>query len=287
MVFGHLIVFLLCFRKDILMKLSLFCLTDMMKENMRLFVDKVPVLRKPLFAILTVIYSLGIIGLMVLLFYFINQIAWWGPLLSQGIITIVVTIIGLVHFIFAPRFREKYGDLAYQKFFYIFMLPYLFTWYGCFFHPAFIQWGDKLLPIWAQAILAAFFILLMILTNLQIEKAGFSVVTHGMDVFSVFPEETTIVRGEVYSFIRHPLHFSLLMGGFAMGFISNTWVGLVMATFQLVPSIIIGLREDKELITRSGDDHKEYIKQTALLLPFRKLLGFIKLLFMENRGILS
>ena len=101
-----------------------------------------------------------------------------------------------------------------------------------------------------------------------------------MDVFSVFPEETTIVRGEIYSFIRHPLHFSLLMGGFAMGFISNTWVGLVISTFQLIPSIVIGLREDRELISRSGDDHREYIKKTALLFPLRKLPGFLKLLFL-------
>ncbi len=252
----------------------------MLIEDMKFFVEKVPILRKPLFAILTILYSFGIIAAMVLFFYFINRIEWWGPLVSQGIITIFVTMIGLIHFIFAPRFRKNYGDLAYQRFFYIFMLPYLFTWYGCFFHPAFIQWDDKLLPIWAQVTLAAFCVLVMILTNLQIDKAGFSVVTHGMDVFSVFPEETTIVRGKIYSFIRHPLHFSLLMGGFAMGFISNTWVGLVISTFQLVPSIIIGLREDRELIARSGDDHKEYIKQTALLFPIRKLIGFLKLLFL-------
>jgi protein-S-isoprenylcysteine O-methyltransferase Ste14 len=252
----------------------------MMKDDMKLFVDKVPILRKPFFAFLTILYSLGLIGLTVVLFYFVNRIAWWGLFVSQGVITVVVTLIGLVHFIFAPRFREKYEDLAYQRFFYIFMLPYLITWYACFFHPAFIQWGDRLLPLWAQVILAAFCILVMILANLQIEKAGFSVVTHGMDVFSVFPEETTIVRGEIYSFIRHPLHFSLVMGGFAMGFISNTWVGLVISTFQLIPSIIIGLREDRELISRSGEDHKEYIKQTALLFPLRKLYGFLKLLFL-------
>ena len=251
----------------------------MIPEDMKLFVEKVPLLRKPLFVVLTILYFLGLIALAVVLFYFVNRIAWWGPLVAQGIITVVVTLIGLVHFIFAPRFREKYGNLAYQRFFYIFVVPYLIAWYACFFHPAFIQWGDKLLPIWAQVILTAFCVLVMILINLQIRKAGFSVVTHGMDVFSVFPEETTIVRGEIYSFIRHPLQFSLLMGGFAMGFISNTWVGLVISTFQLIPSIVIGLREDRELIARSGNEHKEYIKQTALLFPIRKLLGFLKLLF--------
>jgi len=246
---------------------------------MKFFLEKVPALKRPIYAFLTVLYSFCLIALMVLFFYFINRIDWWGPLLSQGLMCIIVSLIGLLHFVFASIFRKKYQNLAYQPFFYIFMLPYLITWYACFFHPAFII-GDKLLPIWAQVLLVVFCLLVMILTNIQIEKAGFSVVTHGMDVFTVFPEETTIVRGKIYSFIRHPLQFSLLMGGFAMGFISNTWIGLVISTFQLVPSLIIGFREDWELIVRSGEDHKAYIKQTALLFPIRKLPGFLKLLFL-------
>ncbi len=248
-------------------------------KDLKLFIEKVPLLKKKRYIFLTILYMVSLIALSVSFFYFINVIEWWGPLLSQGIISIIVTFIGLLHFRFAPRFRKKYEELAYQRFFYVFILPYLVTWYACFFHPAFIT-GEKLLPIWAQALLIVFCLLLMILTNIQIEKAGFSVVTHGMDVFTVFPEETTIVRGRIYSFIRHPLQFSLLMGGFAMGFISNTWMGLVISTFQLVPSLIIGFREDRELIARSGDDHKRYIKQTALLFPIRKLTSFLKLLFL-------
>ncbi len=254
-------------------------LKDMDTKDMKLFIEKIPLLKKPLYVLLTILYLLSLTSLTVLFFYFADRIEWWGPILSQGIMCIIVSILGHLHFRFASFYRKKYKDLAYQRFFFVFILPYLVTWYGCFFHPAFIT-GDKILPIWAQVILVVVCLLLMISTSIQIEKAGFSMVTHGMDVFTVFPEETTIVRGKIYSFIRHPLYFALLMGGFAMGFISNTWIGLVIATFQIIPSILIGFWEDRELITRGGSDHKKYIKQTALLFPIRKLPGFLKLLLL-------
>ena len=246
-------------------------------KEMKLFMEKVPLLKKPLYAFFIILYLLGLISLTVLFFYFIDGIEWWSSMLSQGVMCIIVCILGILHFKYANIFRRKFSNLAYQRFFLVFMLPYLVTWYGCFFHPAFIK-GDKLLPIWGQLMLVVVCLFLMISANIQIEKAGFSMVTHGMDVFTVFPEETTIVRGKIYSFIRHPLYFALLMGGFAMGFISNTWMGLVVATLQVVPCILIGFWEDKELIVRSGNDHMEYIKQTALLIPIRKLPGFLKLL---------
>ena len=38
-------------------------------------------------------------------------------------------------------------------------------------------------------------------------------VTHGMDLYTIFPEETKIVRGKIYGYIRHPLYFTLFFGG--------------------------------------------------------------------------
>ena len=248
-------------------------------KDMKLFIEKVPILKKPLYVLLTILYLIGLITLTVFFFYLINKVVWWGPLLSQAIMSVIVCTIGILHFRYASIYRRKYPDLAYQRFLYVFILPYLVAWYGCFFHPAFIK-GSRLLPIWAQVILIVFCSFLMISTSIQIERAGFSMMTHGLDLFTVFPEETGIVRGKIYSFIRHPLHFALLAGGFAMGFVSNTWIALVAATFQIIPCVVIGFREDKELITRSGDDHKEYIRQTAFIFPIRKLPGFLKLLIL-------
>ena len=246
-------------------------------KGMKLFLEKVPILKKPLYVILTVLYLFSLTTLTVLFFYFINKTAWWAPIMSQAIMCIIVCIIGILHFRYAKIYRRKYQNLAYQKFLYVFVLPYIIAWYGCFYHPAFIK-GSKLLPIWAQIILIVFCLILVISASLQIKKAGFSLMTHGMDIFTVFPEETGIIRGKIYSFIRHPLYFVLFIGGLAMGFISNAWIALVVASIQIIPCVIIGYCEDKELIARSGEEHREYIKKTAFLIPIRRLLGFLKLL---------
>jgi protein-S-isoprenylcysteine O-methyltransferase Ste14 len=248
-------------------------------KDLKIFIEKVPILKKPLYVFLTILYSAGLIALSIIFFYKVNSIEWWGPILSQAIMCLIVCIIGFLHFSFASVFRKKYQNLAYQRFFYVFILPYLITWYACFFHPAFIK-DSKLLPVWAQVPFIVICLLIMISTSLQIEKAGFSMVTHGMDVFTIFPEETGIVRGKIYSFIRHPLYFALFMGGLGMGFISNTWIALVVASLQIIPCVLLGFWEDNELISRSGNTHKEYIKQTALLFPIRRLLGFLKLLLL-------
>jgi protein-S-isoprenylcysteine O-methyltransferase Ste14 len=83
-----------------------------------------------------------------------------------------------------------------------------FSIYTCFFHPPFVD-GPALLPFWLALILGAFFLLPMFITSIYIERAGFHMETHEPDVYTVFPGETAIVRGEIYARIRHPLYFAL------------------------------------------------------------------------------
>ena len=106
-------------------------------EDFQLFLEKVPILRKWQYAVLTILYMICLIAISVLFFYFVNRVEWWGPLLSQAIMSVIVCIIGLLHFGYAQIYRKKYQDLAYQRFLYVFILPYLVTWYALFFHPAF------------------------------------------------------------------------------------------------------------------------------------------------------
>ena len=191
---------------------------------------------------------------------------------------IIVSVISYIHLKKANNFREKYDSLAYQHFFYRLMIPYLVTWYACFFHPLFIS-GLPLLPFWISIVICVIFIIMFAITEIHIERAGFMTITHGMDIYTIFPEEATIVRGEIYSFIRHPLYFSLTCGCFGLAFFKNNLIAIIAAFLQLIPCIISGILEDNELIKRTGEEHKEYIKNTSLLFPFRKPFKFLKLLF--------
>jgi protein-S-isoprenylcysteine O-methyltransferase Ste14 len=191
---------------------------------------------------------------------------------------LIVTAISYMHFKIVDGYREKHGPLAYRYYFYQLMIPYLVTWYACFFHPLFVS-GAVLLPWWLAIGLGVVFLLLMMVTNLHIERAGFHMVTHGMDVYTVFPGEATVVYGEIYGYIRHPLYFALTCGCIGLGFLRNNAVALVVTLLQLIPALAAGYMEDRELIDRVGEEHRQYITQTAALVPVRRLWGFLKLLF--------
>jgi hypothetical protein len=104
-------------------------------------------------------------------------------------------------------------------------------------------------------------------------------VTHGMDVYTMFPEEATLVYGEIYGFIRHPLYLSLTCGCISLALFRNNAIALLTALLQLIPALVAGYWEDRELIARVGDRHREYIQRTAALIPLNRLGGFLKLVF--------
>jgi len=247
------------------------------KESIEIFLSKVPDLRNLWKALLMVVYVLFLGLLCGVFFYYTDRLAPYAPLVSQLVMALMVTVISYLHFKKAGEYREKYGVLAYRYFFYHFMIPYLVTWYACFFHPLFVG-GTPILPSLLATGLGILFLVLMVLVNVHIERAGFHNVTHGMDIYTVFPEEATVVHGEIYGYIRHPLYFSLLCGGIGFAFFRNNAVALAVSLLQLIPALAAGYMEDMELIEREGDVHSEYIRNTSALVPAKCFWSFLKML---------
>ncbi len=251
------------------------------RESLEIFLSKVPDLRSPWRVLLTVVYALGVAFLCGVFFAFLNRLAPYAPLISQFVMAMIVVAIGYIHFKTASAYRERYGALAYRYYFYHLMIPYLVTWYACFFHPMFVR-GPQLLPWWLALLLGMVFLVLFALASLHIERAGFQMVTHGMDVYTIFPDETTVVHGEIYGFVRHPLYLSLLCGSIALAFFRNNGLALLVSLLQLIPALAVGCMEDRELLERAGDEHREYIKDTSALVPVRRLGEFLR--FLMFRG---
>lgn len=248
------------------------------KQSLEIFVSKVPDLKNPGKVFLTVLYMLSLAALCALFFFYVDRLAWYGPILSQLAMALAVTAVSYIHIKAADGYRKRYGPLAYRYYFYHLMIPYLVTWYACFFHPLFVR-GPALLPWWLAIGLGILFLLLFLLTSMHIERAGFHMITHGMDVYTVFPDEAPVVYGEIYGYVRHPLYFALSSGCIGLALLRNNPVAIVVALLQLIPALAAGYMEDRELIERVGDKHQEYIEQTAALIPVRRLGGFLKLLF--------
>lgn len=246
--------------------------------------SKVPDLKRPAGIVLTVLYVVALSLVCVVFFYTVDRLAPAAALVSQTIMALIVIVISGLHFTLVGRYRERYGALAYRHYFYHLMLPYLVTWYAVFFHPLFV--GDAVLFVGAPAllpsgmalVLGVLFVALMILTSLQIERAGFHMETHGIDLFTVFPEETTVVHGAIYGYIRHPLCFALVCGSLGLAFFRNTDLALLVSLIQLLPVWYSAIMEDRELIGRAGDEHRAYIARTPMLVPWQRLPAFLRLL---------
>lgn len=249
------------------------------REAIEVLIGKVPALKSPWKVALTVLYALCLAILCVLFFSCIDGLGQYAPLISQLVMALLTALIGYLHFKLVDWYRARYGPLAYQPYFYHLMLPYLVAWYACFFHPLFVD-GPALFPSWLAIVLGIFFLLLCPIAAFHIERAGFHMETHGLDLYTVFPEETTIVRGEIYGYIRHPLYFALTAGTFGLAFLANNWIALIAASLQLIPTLVVGWLEDQELIERDGEAHSEYIRNTGALLPHRDVLGFFRLMFL-------
>jgi protein-S-isoprenylcysteine O-methyltransferase Ste14 len=247
------------------------------KEVVEIFLNKVPDLRNPWKMFLTVGYVLILGILCSIFFYYIDHLVPYAAIFGQLVMALIVTIISYVHFKKASEYREKYGDLAYRYFFYHWMIPYLVTWYACFFHPLFVE-GPPLLPVWLAIGMGVILLLVTLLTSIHIERAGFNNLTHGVDIYTVFPEEATVVHGKIYGYIRHPLYFSLMCVGVGLAFFSNNSIALAVAVLQLIPALVAGYMEDQELIEREGEVHKEYIQKTSALIPVNHFWNFLKLL---------
>jgi protein-S-isoprenylcysteine O-methyltransferase Ste14 len=248
------------------------------KEAVQVLLEKVPDLRVPWKVLLTVLYTASLGCLCGLFFHYVDRQGGGAPLISQGIMALLTAAISWLHFRLAGWYRDRYGPLAYRAYFYHLMLPYLVAWYACFFHPLFIG-GPALLPPWLAISLGVLLLLLVPITSVHIERAGFHMETHGLDVYTIFPEETQVVRGEIYAYIRHPLYFALSCGTFGLAILANNWVALGAALLQLIPALLAGWMEDRELVERDGAAHQEYVGMTGALLPRKDFGGFLRMLF--------
>jgi len=254
------------------------------KQTLAIFAGKVPDLRDPWRVLLTVAYVLLLSALCALFFFAVDRLSWFAPILSQSAMALLVTAISVLHFRWVQAYRRRYGPLAYRYYFYHLMIPYLVTWYACFFHP-FLVSGLAWLPGWLAIGLGVLSLALCLLASLHIERAGFSVVTYGMDLYTRFPEEAPPVYGVIYGYVRHPLYFSLICGSVGLALLRNNAVALLVSFLQLIPALAAGYLEDREMIEREGQAHRDYIQKTAALFPIKRFGGFLKLLFfIESNG---
>ena len=85
-----------------------------------------------------------------------------------------------------------------------------------------------------------------------------------------FENTTVLVKTGVYSFIRHPLYFSLFLLGTGIMMKNITLLNILFGGINLIAIWFTAIMEEKEMIEKFGEPYKEYMKETKMFIPYLK-----------------
>jgi len=249
------------------------------KTGFNLLKEKVPEFKNPLKMGFIITLSILVFITILIFFWWFDNLGWYGAIISQ-LILVLITIIYFYGFATnAKTYREKYGVLAYRYFFFHYVIPVLITGNACIFHTLLID-GPFLLPFWVALIIGIFFILMRFLLEWHLHKAGFDEIGHGLGIYMVFPEDGSSVTSDIYSYIRHPMYTGDMFLAIGLALIKNNLLAIIIALISFIPFIIGAMMEDRELIRRLGEPHRQYINKTPFFFPYpRNIRKFFRFLF--------
>ncbi len=85
---------------------------------------------------------------------------------------------------------------------------------------------------------------------------------------SNFENTSLLVKTGIYRSIRHPLYLSLLLLGTGVMLKNPAKVQLILGLINIFAVWVTARIEEKEMITKFGDEYREYMKATKMFIPF-------------------
>ncbi len=139
----------------------------------------------------------------------------------------------------------------------------------------FIGVTTEMNDIWVRIVLSVSILTLGTLTMYS------ALMTFGIDymaiVYLYFPEESDIQDNEIYSVMRHPTYFGILLLGLAAFMFQFSVYSAIMFTLLFAIIRLQIVREERELIERFGQSYLDYRSVTpALHVPLRKMGAFFR-----------
>ena len=98
--------------------------------------------------------------------------------------------------------------------------------------------------------------------------AGYLTLKNRGEADDYFENTTVLVRSGIYRYIRHPLYCSLLLLGTGIMFKEPGIFQVILGIINAIAVYLTGKTEEKEMITKFGDQYSEYMKDTKMFIPF-------------------
>jgi protein-S-isoprenylcysteine O-methyltransferase Ste14 len=83
-----------------------------------------------------------------------------------------------------------------------------------------------------------------------------------------FENTSVLVRSGIYGYIRHPLYMSVFLLGTGIMLKDPGKIQIILAIINLMAVYITAKIEEKEMITKFGDDYRSYMKETKMFIPY-------------------
>ena len=225
----------------------------------------------------------------------INLITWWTPLVS----TATWNILAFHLMSRMPRnaerirkhYRAKYGDRAYQRFFYHYVVPVIGPCTIGFvmtlavgnssFLPALYPHDHVLYQTFSPwRVSVPIGIALVIFSVLAMRKSvngGFDRDTE-LFLYIIHPEKSFPIQGGMYQYVRHAHYAEGIWMGIGLAFLGQNWMSFIMVCMLMLEWYAIARVEDEELTRRYGAPFEAYIRSEPMFFPrIRDLGSFVKL----------
>ena len=261
------------------------------KTGMRLIEAYVP----DLYSFKSIVYIAVCALAPLVLAHLVNLIGWWAPPAA----TAAWNVLGFYLMSRMPRkaegirehYRAKYGDRAYRRFFYRYVVPVIgpctigflmiLAVENSSFLPAFYPYEHALYrtlsPWWIFVPIGIILFAFSVLAMRKSINGGFDRDTEFF-LYIIYPEKSFPIQGGMYQYVRHAHYAEGIWMGIALAFLAQNWMGFIMALMMCLEWYAIARVEDKELVRRYGASFETYIKGKPMFFPRLKHLGsFVKL----------
>ena len=232
--------------------------------------------------------------------HLVNLIGWWAPLVSAA----AWNVLAFYLMSRMPRkaekirghYRAKYGDRAYQRFFYRYVVPVIgpcaigflmiLAVENSSFLPMLYPYDhvlyQTLSPWWVFVPIGIILLVFSVLAMRKSINGGFDRDTE-LFLYIIHPEKSFPIQGGMYQYVRHAHYAEGIWMGIGLAFLAQNWMGFIMAFLMFLELYAIARVEDKELIRRYGASFETYSKSKPMFFPRLKELGsFAKLVLARS-----
>ncbi len=109
---------------------------------------------------------------------------------------------------------------------------------------------------------------LLIIASVVIVSSGFYMLRKFGEPKDVIDDTAVLVTQGIYKYIRHPLYSSLILLVWGVFLKDITLVSFALALVASGLPVAMAKVEEKDNISKFGDDYSEYIKTTKMFIPF-------------------